>query len=97
MAQKIGPMKEAFSLHVDRVEDKAGLVLVHGRWLTGSALDAESVAIERTGKALSVHAVHFGEEPLSLLLVCGRYMPAAREVAPGDRVVARQTNSQIHS
>jgi hypothetical protein len=97
MPQKISAMKEAFSLHVDRVEDKAGLVLVCGRWLTGSALDAESVAIERTGKALSVHAVHFGEQPLSLVLVCGRYMPAAREVAPGDRLVSRQTNSQIHS
>lgn len=92
----MGTMKEHFSLRVDRVEDKAGVVLVYGRWLTGSALDAESVAVERTGKALSVHAVHFGEEPLSLMLVCGRYMPAAREMAPGDRVVARQTNSQIH-
>jgi hypothetical protein len=97
MPEKIGPMKEGFSLRVDRVEDKAGLVFVHGKWLTGSALDAESVAVERTGKPLSVHAVQFGEEPLSLLLVCGRYMPAALEVAPGDRLVARQTNSQIHS
>jgi hypothetical protein len=90
-------MRENFSLRVDRVEDKADLVLVYGRWLAGSALDAESVALERTGKPLSVHAVHFGEEPLSLLLVCGRYMPAAREVVPGDRLVALQTNSQIHS
>jgi len=84
-------------LRVDRVEDKAGLMMVHGRWLTGSALDADSVTVERTGRPLPVHAVHFGEEPLSLLLVCGRYMPAAREVAPGDRLVARQTNSHIHS
>lgn len=81
-------MRQAFSLHVDRVEDKADLVLVHGRWLTGSALDAERVSIKRTGKPLSVHAVHFGEEPLSLLLVCGRYMQAAREVAPGDCLVS---------
>jgi hypothetical protein len=97
MLQKIGLMKEGFSLRVDRVEDKGGLVFVHGKWLTGSALDAESVAIERTGKPLSVHEVHFGEEPHSLLLVCGRYMPAAREVAPGDRLVSLQTSSQIHS
>lgn len=94
---KIGTMREYFSLRVDRVEEKAGLVFVRGEWLTGSALEAESVAIERTGKPLSVHAVHFGEEPHSLLLVCGRYMPAAREVAPGDRLIARHTNSQIHS
>lgn len=90
-------MKESFSLRVDSVEEKCGLVFVHGKWLTGSALDAESVAVERTGKPLAVHEVQFGEEPHSLLLVCGRYMPAAREVAPGDRLLAHQTNSQIHS
>jgi hypothetical protein len=93
----MGTMKEHFSLRVDRVEDKAGLVFVHGEWLTGSALEAESVSVERTGKPLSVHAVHFGEGPHSLLFVCGRYMPAAREVAPGDRLIARHTSSQIHS
>ena len=54
------------------------LVLVLGRWLTGSALDAENAVLERTGKPLSVRAVHFGEAPLSLLLGLGQ-VPARGE------------------
>ena len=90
-------MKEALSLRVDQVYEKGGLLHVVARWLSGSALDIDNLVLERTGKPFSVHERHFAEEPMSLLLICGKYMPAAREVAPGDVLVASQSNSQTHS
>ena len=83
-------MSEPFVLEVHKVHRRSsGLVQIEGRWLTGSALDAESLVLERTSEPVTCREVEFAEAPLSLLLVCGRMKDAAEAVRVGDKLVQR--------